>query len=174
MFPKFSTRARGTKVAEVVPPPHTIKAHGKYDLTIGPHVFSNTAIYEVHYLPETDTSVSHGPTAQCMSFISMLRSIPKYNYSFTTVPFYLPYGRRLSSLHATRQHPLYIRNTCSVCPGRHRITIESNSRKSVACGDQPHCDRRSGEDTWSPYTVNGEHTTIRGLSTLRLRSVRSR
>ncbi|CCM04452.1 uncharacterized protein FIBRA_06632 [Fibroporia radiculosa] len=49
-FPKFSTKARGNKAPEVVPPPHTIKAHGRYDLTIGPHVFSNTAFYEVHYL----------------------------------------------------------------------------------------------------------------------------
>ena len=68
MFPKFSTRARGTKVAEVIPPPHTIKAHGKYDFTIGPHVFPNTAVYEVHYLPETDMAASFGPAAQCMSF----------------------------------------------------------------------------------------------------------
>ncbi|RPD55880.1 hypothetical protein L227DRAFT_579360 [Lentinus tigrinus ALCF2SS1-6] len=64
MFPKFSSRGRGTKVPEVTPPPHTIKAHGKYDLTIGPHVFSGTAIYEVHYLLEADPSATLGPAVQ--------------------------------------------------------------------------------------------------------------
>ncbi|KAI0778334.1 hypothetical protein BD413DRAFT_465460 [Trametes elegans] len=53
-FPKFSVKTRGGKPAEVIPPPHTIKAHGKYDLYIGPHHFSYTAIYEVHYLPEAE------------------------------------------------------------------------------------------------------------------------
>ncbi|TBU34763.1 hypothetical protein BD311DRAFT_746760 [Dichomitus squalens] len=53
-FPKFSSKARGGKAVENMPPPHTIKAHGKYDLHIGPHIFSNTALYEVHYLPAMD------------------------------------------------------------------------------------------------------------------------
>ncbi|OBZ68606.1 hypothetical protein A0H81_11450 [Grifola frondosa] len=55
-FPKFSAKARGGKPPDVVPPPHTIKAYGKFDLHVGPHVFANTAIYEVHYLPHVDPS----------------------------------------------------------------------------------------------------------------------
>ena len=64
MFPKFSNKTRG-KAAEITPPPHTIKAHGKYDLQIGPHTFPGTAVYEVHYLPSSDQP-SGGPEAQCM------------------------------------------------------------------------------------------------------------
>ncbi|KAI9065887.1 hypothetical protein FKP32DRAFT_1708437 [Trametes sanguinea] len=60
IFPKFSVKARGGRPAEVTPPPHTTKAHGKYDIHIGPHVFSNTAIYEVHYLPPPPTHVADG------------------------------------------------------------------------------------------------------------------
>ena len=67
MLPRFSTKTRG-KAAEVTPPPHTIKAHGKYDLHIGPHVFSGITVYEVHYLDQHD-----GPGAQCM--LLALRSI---------------------------------------------------------------------------------------------------
>ncbi|KAH9858040.1 hypothetical protein C2E23DRAFT_802429 [Lenzites betulinus] len=54
VFPKFSVKTRGSKAAEVTPPPHTTKAHGKYDLHIGPHVFLDTSVYEVHYLPISD------------------------------------------------------------------------------------------------------------------------
>ena len=64
-FPKFSSKARGGKAVENMPPPHTIKAHGKYDLHIGPHVFSNTALFEAHYLPPTGPDNSQ--EAQCMS-----------------------------------------------------------------------------------------------------------
>ncbi len=88
-FPKFSARTRGTKVAEVIPPPHTIKAHGKYDLTIGPHVFSNTAIYEVHYLPEAETFTSIGPSThistQSMSFVPLLSPISQECCSYGRV-----------------------------------------------------------------------------------------
>ncbi|KAI0639560.1 hypothetical protein C8Q77DRAFT_1214084 [Trametes polyzona] len=51
MFPKFSVKTRGGRATDVIPPPHTTKAHGKFDLHIGPHVFYDTAFYEVHYLP---------------------------------------------------------------------------------------------------------------------------
>ncbi|KAI0719939.1 hypothetical protein C8T65DRAFT_754939 [Cerioporus squamosus] len=77
MFPKFSTRGRGTKVAEVIPPPHTIKAHGKYDLTIGPHV---------HYLPEVETSATTEwspptyPTAASPQVSTPLVNIPSMSY----------------------------------------------------------------------------------------------
>ncbi|KDQ63309.1 hypothetical protein JAAARDRAFT_374082 [Jaapia argillacea MUCL 33604] len=49
-FPKFSTMARRGKVADVVPPPHIIRSHGKCELEVGPHIFPDTTIYEVHYL----------------------------------------------------------------------------------------------------------------------------
>ena len=64
-FPKFSAKARGGKPPEVVPPPHSIKAHGRFDVRIGPHVFPETTFYEVYYLPDTtagsEPSSSHAP-----------------------------------------------------------------------------------------------------------------
>ncbi|GLB35924.1 hypothetical protein LshimejAT787_0302120 [Lyophyllum shimeji] len=50
-FPRFSTKSRGAKAADQVPPPHTIQTRGKCDLEIGPHIFPDTIFYEVHYLP---------------------------------------------------------------------------------------------------------------------------
>ncbi|CAA7265939.1 unnamed protein product [Cyclocybe aegerita] len=50
-FPKFSSRSRGNKNADVVPPPHTIQTRGRCDLEVGPHIFPDTLFYEVHYLP---------------------------------------------------------------------------------------------------------------------------
>ncbi|KAI1788812.1 hypothetical protein LXA43DRAFT_627194 [Ganoderma leucocontextum] len=78
MFPRFSTKTRG-KAAEITPPPHTIKAHGKYDLHIGPHIFSGTAIYEVHYLPSVNHQYSR-PEAQSTQ--------PTPSSSFSAVPNY--------------------------------------------------------------------------------------
>ncbi|KAI0328520.1 hypothetical protein GY45DRAFT_998593 [Cubamyces sp. BRFM 1775] len=63
IFPRFSVKTRGSKAAEVTPPPHTTKAHGKFDLHVGPHVFANTAIFEVHYLPTTPSAVTGGSQA---------------------------------------------------------------------------------------------------------------
>ncbi|KAI0655227.1 hypothetical protein C8Q70DRAFT_1022591 [Cubamyces menziesii] len=60
VFPRFSIKTRGSRPAEVTPPPHTTKAHGKFDLHIGPHLFANTAIFEVHYLPSTTPSTMSG------------------------------------------------------------------------------------------------------------------
>ncbi|PIL31798.1 hypothetical protein GSI_06502 [Ganoderma sinense ZZ0214-1] len=77
MFPKFSTKTR-VKTAEITPPPHTIKAHGKYDLCIGPHIFSGTAVYEVHYLPSVDQH--SGPEAQSAQ--------PTPSPSYFTAPTY--------------------------------------------------------------------------------------
>lgn len=48
-FPKFSSKSRGNKPAEVVPPPHTIHNRGRCDIEIGPHVFPSTVVFEVHY-----------------------------------------------------------------------------------------------------------------------------
>ncbi|KAI0347756.1 hypothetical protein BDW22DRAFT_1349826 [Trametopsis cervina] len=60
-FPKFSGRARGSKQPEVKPLPHSVKSHTRFEVCIGPHVFSNTALYEIHYLPQpaVGTITSH-------------------------------------------------------------------------------------------------------------------
>ncbi|OCH86044.1 hypothetical protein OBBRIDRAFT_783868 [Obba rivulosa] len=62
-FPKFSAKARGGRPAEVVPPPHTIKAHGRFDVIIGPHTLANTAFYEVHYIPQSPAGSAAGTPA---------------------------------------------------------------------------------------------------------------
>jgi len=49
MFPKFSSRGRGGKQPDVVPPPHTIYNRGRCTLQIGPHTFMDTTVFEVHY-----------------------------------------------------------------------------------------------------------------------------
>ncbi|KIL00978.1 hypothetical protein PAXRUDRAFT_820982 [Paxillus rubicundulus Ve08.2h10] len=51
MFPKFSSRGRGGKQPDVVPPPHTIHNRGRCTLQIGPHAFIDTTVFEVHYHP---------------------------------------------------------------------------------------------------------------------------
>ena len=51
MFPKFSSRGRGGKQPDVVPPPHTIYNRGRCTLQIGPHFFMDTTMFEVHYRP---------------------------------------------------------------------------------------------------------------------------
>lgn len=51
MFPKFSSRGRGGKQPDVVPPPHTIYNRGRCTLQIGPHLFMDTTVFEVHYRP---------------------------------------------------------------------------------------------------------------------------
>ena len=51
MFPKFSSRGRGGKQPDVVPPPHTIYNRGRCTLQIGPHFFMETTVFEVHYRP---------------------------------------------------------------------------------------------------------------------------
>ncbi|KIM47777.1 hypothetical protein M413DRAFT_439447 [Hebeloma cylindrosporum] len=58
-FPKFSTKTRGNKAPEVTPPPHTIQTRGRCSLEIGPHLFPDTIVYEVHYL---SSPVSYTPT----------------------------------------------------------------------------------------------------------------
>jgi hypothetical protein len=51
VFPKFSSRPRGGKTPDIIPPPHTHQIRGRCDFEIGPHTFRDTAIFEVHYLP---------------------------------------------------------------------------------------------------------------------------
>lgn len=51
-FPKFSTKPRGSRAPGVVPPPHSITFQGRCDLEIGPHIFRDTAFFEVRYLSQ--------------------------------------------------------------------------------------------------------------------------
>ncbi|KAI0652001.1 hypothetical protein C8Q79DRAFT_935720 [Trametes meyenii] len=80
LFPKFSVKTRGGRPTEVIPPPHTTKAYGKYDLLIGPHVFADTAIYEVHYLPPNDITASQTSAIQSANLSSVQTSL-------SSVPF---------------------------------------------------------------------------------------
>ncbi|KAF5312825.1 hypothetical protein D9619_002947 [Psilocybe cf. subviscida] len=57
-FPKFSTKPKGGKAADVPPaPPHSFQIRGRCDMHIGPHIFPETTIYEVSY-----ASSQPGPT----------------------------------------------------------------------------------------------------------------
>jgi hypothetical protein len=64
-FPKFASKARGGKPASIVPLPHTIQTRGRCDIEIGPHIFSNTTIFEVHYLsPQAPSTPKPGSQYQ--------------------------------------------------------------------------------------------------------------
>ncbi|KAH9178743.1 hypothetical protein EDB89DRAFT_2170965 [Lactarius sanguifluus] len=49
-FPKFSSKSRGGKISDTIPPPHTMRSLGKFDFHVGPHIFPGTSVYEAHYL----------------------------------------------------------------------------------------------------------------------------
>ncbi|KAF8274117.1 hypothetical protein EI94DRAFT_1714766, partial [Lactarius quietus] len=49
-FPKFSSKSRGGKISDTIPPPHTMRSLGKFDFHAGPHIFPDTSVYEAHYL----------------------------------------------------------------------------------------------------------------------------
>ncbi|KAI0375148.1 hypothetical protein BV20DRAFT_1110334 [Pilatotrama ljubarskyi] len=87
MFPKFSVKTRGGRTAGVVPPPHTTKAHGKYDLHVGPHVFSDTAIYEVHYLPTPADQEADGMRSSLPSSSTQHTSSSNVQTSLASIPF---------------------------------------------------------------------------------------
>ncbi|PPQ64483.1 hypothetical protein CVT26_002022 [Gymnopilus dilepis] len=82
-FPKFSSRGRGSKAADVpTPAPHTINNRGKCNLEIGPHIFHDTIFYEVQYLAP---SVPSSLPAQAPP--------PSTNpYWQSTVPYGSPYS----------------------------------------------------------------------------------
>ncbi|KAH9954402.1 hypothetical protein BC827DRAFT_1143851 [Russula dissimulans] len=61
-FPKFSSKSRGGKVSDTVPPPHTMRSLGKFDFHVGPHSFPDTSVYEAHYLPSTPVPEQPRPT----------------------------------------------------------------------------------------------------------------
>ncbi|KAJ7161365.1 hypothetical protein C8R43DRAFT_332034 [Mycena crocata] len=56
VFPRFSGRVRGKP--DTVPPPHTIQSRGRCQIEIGPHIFSETSFYEVHYVSPVPTTPS--------------------------------------------------------------------------------------------------------------------
>lgn len=55
---RFSAKSRSGKTAVPQPPPHSIKSHGRFDLVVGPHVFSSTSLFEVHYIPQSTTTTT--------------------------------------------------------------------------------------------------------------------
>ncbi|KAA1468021.1 hypothetical protein DENSPDRAFT_863339 [Dentipellis sp. KUC8613] len=96
-FPKFSSKARGGKASDAVPPPHTIRSLGKCDLLIGPHIFSSTSLYEVHYLPSAPSTLARPPAP--------MPPAPTWHPS---APYgsYIPYGQHTQP----QQHPQYSQN----------------------------------------------------------------
>ncbi|KAG6821411.1 hypothetical protein H0H93_014208 [Arthromyces matolae] len=85
-FPKFSSKYRGAKATDPPPPPHTIQTRGKCDLKIGPHIFPDTTIFEVHYLPSQPSSIVL-PTYQPPSAGTWQAKTPYSAYaSATSVP----------------------------------------------------------------------------------------
>lgn len=100
MFPKFSSRGRGGKQPDVVPPPHTIYNRGRCTLQIGPHLFVDTTVFEVYYRvlpamvsqpttfvypsastnavhkPQTPTSASAGESNTLLSSLSSALPVP--------------------------------------------------------------------------------------------------
>ncbi|EJD03633.1 uncharacterized protein FOMMEDRAFT_27563 [Fomitiporia mediterranea MF3/22] len=52
VFPKFTSKSKAKGQKDVVQPPHNLRFVAKCDIEIGPHVFPETSVYEVHYLPE--------------------------------------------------------------------------------------------------------------------------
>lgn len=93
-FPKFSSKSRGGKVSDTVPPPHTIKSLGKFDFQVGPHIFPDTSVYEAHYLnstpvPPLPPSGSNQPTASTWQTAPSFRAptyTPYFPYAASATP----------------------------------------------------------------------------------------
>lgn len=98
-FPKFSSKSRGGKVSDTVPPPHTIKSLGKFDFQVGPHTFPDTSVYEAHYLnsapvPQLPRSGSNQPPASSWQTASPFRAptyTPYFPYATSATPSATPY-----------------------------------------------------------------------------------
>ncbi|TFK77328.1 hypothetical protein BDN72DRAFT_830496 [Pluteus cervinus] len=60
MFPKFSSKGR-SKPVDPPPPPHNLHTRGKFELEIGPHIFSETMMYEAHYTTTQPSQTAHQP-----------------------------------------------------------------------------------------------------------------
>jgi hypothetical protein len=98
-FPKFSSKSRGGKVSDTVPPPHTIKSLGKFDFQVGPHTFPDTSVYEAHYLhsapvPQLPPSGSNQPPASTWQTAPSFRAptyTPYFPYAASATPSTTPY-----------------------------------------------------------------------------------
>jgi hypothetical protein len=100
MFPKFSSKSRGGKASDTVPPPHTIKSLGKFDFQVGPHIFPDTSIYEAHYLnstpvPQLPPSGSNQPQASTWQTAPSFRAptyTPYFPYAASATSSATPYS----------------------------------------------------------------------------------
>ncbi|KAF8506722.1 hypothetical protein F5888DRAFT_1644769 [Russula emetica] len=99
-FPKFSSKSRGGKVSDTVPPPHTIKSLGKFDFQVGPHIFPDTSVYEAHYLhstpvPQLPRSGSNQPPASTWQTAPSFRAptyTPYFPYAASATSSATPYS----------------------------------------------------------------------------------
>ena len=87
-FPKFSSKSRGGKISDKVPPAHTIRSLGKCDLQAGPHIFPDTSVYEAHYLQSAPVPQLPRPGLNQPS-TSAWHAAP---YRLATYTPYTPYG----------------------------------------------------------------------------------
>ncbi|KAI9512559.1 hypothetical protein F5148DRAFT_1162518 [Russula earlei] len=105
-FPKFSSKSRGGKVSDTIPPPHTMRSLGKFDFHIGPHTFPDTSVYEAHYLPSTPAQAPEQPRSGSNPPpppASSWQMAPPYRA--TTYTPYFPYGASASPF-ATAYSPM--------------------------------------------------------------------
>ncbi|KAH8997324.1 hypothetical protein EDB92DRAFT_1411174 [Lactarius akahatsu] len=87
-FPKFSSKSRGGKISDTIPPPHTMRSLGKFDFHVGPHIFPGTSVYEAHYLQSAPVSQLPRPGPNQPS-TSTWHTAP---YRPSTYTPYTPYG----------------------------------------------------------------------------------
>lgn len=93
-FPKFSSKSRGGKVSDTVPPSHTIRSLGKFDFQVGPHIFPDTSVYEAHYLnstpvPQLPRSSPNQPPASTWQTAPSFRAptyTPYFPYATSAAP----------------------------------------------------------------------------------------
>lgn len=87
VFPKFSSKPRANKPADVVPPEHRSLLLGKFSLAIGPHIFVDTALYEVHYSASTALATSSTPNTSWHSSTPYTPSqYPLHSHPSSAVP----------------------------------------------------------------------------------------
>ncbi|KAI9444832.1 hypothetical protein H4582DRAFT_853542 [Lactarius indigo] len=87
-FPKFSSKSRGGKISDTIPPPHTMRSLGKFDFHVGPHIFPGTSVYEAHYLQSSPVPQLPRPGPNQPS-TSTWHTTP---YRPSTYTPYTPYG----------------------------------------------------------------------------------
>ncbi|KAH9065771.1 hypothetical protein EDB87DRAFT_1593071 [Lactarius vividus] len=93
-FPKFSSKSRGGKISDTIPPPHTMRSLGKFDFHVGPHIFPGTSVYEAHYLQSAPVPQlpRPGPNQPSTSTWNMTP------YRSSTYTPYTPYGASTTPL----------------------------------------------------------------------------